>query len=330
MKAPLDRERLRRFWTRFFYNLKVTPKWVILRIVLAVTVFSPWLILSLFNSWIKVKKWKRRENALRVLRNHELAFSHIDISTLKVIFLSGGVSNLNQIWEFKDQDGKPIKYFAKVFVSAGSFWAKHLSVVSPFPRVQADKIQERFAVDVISRIQLADLGVNVARLVAYDTAHHVMITEYLEGVTVDALLKTAAQNQELNEETSQAIYDCAVGLARAHEGGFSLVDTQPVNCIWLRSERKVYFTDLEFCTRQDRRIWDVGFFICFIAIRLKGDVQRKARQIFLESYQYERKLDLAKLEKTHKLLEEYLPLFRTILEIRQFTPEELFEGLIPF
>ena len=124
------------------------------------------------------------------------------------------------------------------------------------------------------------------------------------------------------------IRQSAIGLAKIHRAGYSLIDTQPVNCIWVPVEQKVYFTDLEFCGRQDKRVWDIGFFLCFIAVRLSGAVRQEVRNIFLESYQKERQIDLAQVAETGRQLQEYMPVFQAVLDIRRFTPEELFEGLI--
>jgi hypothetical protein len=75
-------------------------------------------------------------------------------------------------------------------------------------------------------------------------------------------------------------------------------------------------------------VWDIGFFLCFIAVRLSGAVRQEVRTLFLESYQNERQIDLAQVAETGRQLQEYMPVFQAVLDIRRFTPEELFEGLI--
>jgi len=181
---------------------------------------------------------------------------------------------------------------------------------------------------MVSRVQLTELGVPVPRLIAYDAVEKVMVTEHIEGETVDALLERIGERGTMGPGDEAVIRQSAIGLARIHRAGYSLIDTQPVNCIWVPAEQKVYFTDLEFCGRQDKRVWDIGFFLCFIAVRLSGTVRHEARNLFFDSYRNEHKIDLAKVSETGAQLQEYMPVFQAILDIRRFTPEELFEGLI--
>lgn len=341
------REKLRRrfaaFRTKFAgHMLRIRPR-VALKILGGIILLFPWLVASLVTSFLRVAHWRKLTTCRDFLKRHALAFDGVDPESLTVESVSGGVSNSNQIWhcrlaksnetrsEFqagRKTPGEEIRYFVKIFLAAGSFWAKHLAFVSPFPAIYGGKTHERFTVDMISRVQLTELGVPVPRLVAYDAVEKVMVTEHIVGETVDSILERIGEAQALGPGDEAVIRQSAIGLARIHRAGFSLIDTQPVNCIWVPIEQKVYFTDLEFCGRQDKRIWDIGFFLCFIAVRLSGAVRQEARNIFLESYQKERQIDLAKLAETGRELQEYMPVFQAVLDIRQFTPEELFEGLI--
>lgn len=319
---------LRGLKARCFQNIRRTSPLLILRILAAIIVFLPWLSFALVCSYLKMAHWRKPRAAREFMKRHRLAFSDIDESTLEVESVSGGVSNSNQIWHVRTQDGRPIDYFVKIFVSAGSFWARHLSLVSPFPAIYGQGTHERFTVDMISRVQLQDRHIPVPRLIAFDAVEKVMVTEYLKGQNVDSVLKEISLRGSMEPVDEDVIRKCGEELAQVHNAGFSLIDTQPVNCIWVAAEKKVYFTDLEFCTRDDKIVWDVGFFLCFLALRLPGELKRRARELFLLSYQKERRLNLAAVAETGLQLKAYLPIFQTILDIRQFTPEELFEELL--
>ena len=322
------RERFSLFKKRFLSNVrKVRPR-VTFRVLGAVVIFFPWMIGSFLASLSKLHRWKKVKTCQGFMRRNTLAFEGIDPKSLTIKMISGGVSNSNELWTCKKFTGETVRYFAKIFVEAGSFWAKHLSFVSPFPAIYGGKTHERFTADMVSRVQLESLGIPVPKLIAYDTVEKVMITEFLEGVTVDSILEAIAERGELGPNDEAVIRQSAIGLARVHRAGFSLIDTQPVNCIWVPEEQKVYFTDLEFCSRQDKRSWDVGFFLCYLAARLPENLLKTIRSLFLQSYRQERQIDLAEIDDTSRELIEYLPIFRTILDIRRFTPEELFEGLI--
>jgi len=306
---------------------KVRPR-IAFRLLAGIVILFPWMVGSLIISLSKVGHWRKIATCQAFLKRHALAFSGVNPGTLTVESVSGGLSNSNQIWRCHKTTGEEVRYFVKIFLDAGSFWAKHLSFVSPFPSVYGGETHERFTVDMISRVQLDKIGVPVPRLIAYDAVEKVMVTEHIEGETVDSILERIGERQTLGPGDEAVIRQSAIGLARIHRAGFSLIDTQPVNCIWVPVEQKVYFTDLEFCGRQDKRVWDIGFFLCFIAVRLSGAVRHEVRNIFLESYQKERQIDLTQVAETGRQLQEYMPVFQAILDIRRFTPEELFEGLI--
>ena len=326
------REKLRRrfaaFRTRFAGHVLKTRPRVALKILAGIVILFPWLATSLIISFFRVAQWRKIATCRNFLKRHTLAFDSVDPESLTVESVSGGVSNSNQIWHCRKTTGEEIRYFVKIFLAAGSFWARHLAFVSPFPAIYGGKTHERFAVDMVSRVQLTELGVAVPHLIAYDAVEKVMVTEHIVGETVDSILERIGERQKLGPGDEAVIRQSAIGLARIHRAGYSLIDTQPVNCIWVPVEQKVYFTDLEFCSRQDKRVWDIGFFLCFIAIRLSGTTRHEVRNIFLESYQKERQVDLAKVAETGLQLQEYMPVFQAILDIRCFTPEELFEGLI--
>lgn len=331
------------FKSRFLRNiLNLNPR-ITFRITARAFLLMPVLLWALLLSWIKIERWSRKKKCREFLRKHKAAFPDVDDSTLEVLSVAGGVSNSNQIWKCRRASGEEVCYFVKIFVPAGSFWARHLSAVSPFPSVKSVGTGERFAADARSRVELSGLGIPVPKLVASDAHDQVMVTECLEGKTVDAVLQGIAAAGRLEEDAREAISQCGVGLAKIHKAGFALIDTQPVNCIWAERERKVYFTDLEFCTKdapssgagssraesRDQRIWDVGFFLCFLALRIPGyGLKKEVRDLFLKSYQNERRINLTEVTGTARLLREYYPVLRTILDLRQFTPDELFAELI--
>lgn len=327
-----DRQQLRPYCQtlscQLFEDLQRLSPLLVVRLLLSLTAYAPWLLYALFTSWQQAQHWQQLQTCQALIARQRLAFTGIDASTLTVEWQSGGVSNINQIWRCRTSSGETVTYFVKVFVAVGSFWAKHLSLFSPFPRIEGETEQERFTVDVASRLQLAESGIPVPRPIAWDVVEKVMVTEYLEGETVDEILQRIAAEQQVGGDEGEAIRQCGSNLAKVHQAGFSLIDSQPINCIWVPGERKVYLTDFEFCTREDKRIWDVGFFLCFLAARLAGNLKNQVRQIFLESYQKERPLNRAAVEQMSQEWSEYLPLMQVILDIRQFTPEELFEELL--
>lgn len=323
-KAGKARGLKKRLWT----NALRTRPWIAFRIIFTWLFLSPWFLVTLVFSSAKASRWTRLKTCRDFMKKHELAFQDIDPSQIKIESLSGGVSNSNHLWRCRRKNGEPVVYFVKVFVPVGTFWAKNLSLVSPFPEIYGISTRERFAVDIVSRVALSERGVAVPRLVAFDAVHQVLVTEFLEGENVDEMLMAIAREGRLTEEAEVMIRECGAGLGRIHRLCYSLIDTQPINCIWSAAERRVYFTDLEFCTQSDKRVWDVGFFMCFLSIRLPEGLKAQAHDIFLKNYEKESGINLKKLDETQARLREYIPVFQTVLDIRQFTPEDLFAELL--
>jgi tRNA A-37 threonylcarbamoyl transferase component Bud32 len=169
--------------------------------------------------------------------------------------------------------------------------------------------------------------VSVPRVVAYDAREGVLVTEFLSGDNVDDVLKRAASRGRFDALEREMVRRCGAELAKAHLAGYWLVDTQPVNCLWDEHDLKVFFTDLEFSTREDRSHWDAGFFMMFLCLRLPEDMKTEAAALFLDAYRAVRPIEGAGLQTTAGSLEDYVPLMEMILDARQFTPEELFQEL---
>ncbi len=317
-----------RLTPRIWANVLRTRPWIVARIILIWLLLSPWFLLVIILSAFKAGRWSRLETCRAFMKKHELAFLDIDPSSIRLESLSGGISNSNHFWHCKTRSGRPVTFFVKVFVSVGTFWARNLSLVSPFPEIYGISTTERFAVDIASRVLLAERGVAVPRLMAFDAVQQVMVTEYVQGENVDKILTQIDAQEKITEENRCMIEQCGSGLGKIHVAGYSLIDTQPINCMWSASERRVYFTDLEFCTQSDKRLWDVAFFLCFLVIRLHGPLKNEARAIFLKSYEKESGLALGELNEAHERLKEFLPILQTILDIRQFKPEDLFAELV--
>lgn len=322
--SPRKRRSLR---ARLLKNLARTHPAIVLRILAVWVVFSPWFLLTLLLSWIKTVRWNSLSRCRRFMRRQQGAFRGVDPDSLEMVTLSGGLSNSNRLWRCRLENGGSAVYFVKVFVSLGTFWAKNLSLVGPFPEIYGVSMRERFAVDMVSRVLLAERGVAVPRLVAFDAVEQVLVTEYLDGENIDDVLKRTAACG-LDEELRLMLAQCGTGVGRIHRAGYCLIDIQPVNCIWMAREQRVYFTDLEYCTRSDKRIWDAAYFICFLMMRMPGGLKNEARRIFLENYEKESGIALARLEGVHARLMEYLPVLQVILDLREFKPEALLGELV--
>ncbi|GEM_PF-765421 len=309
--------------SRIFRNLRRVSPFLILGIVAKTFIFLPGLVVAFVSSFARMRAWSKPGKCLAFIQAHP-AFKDVDRRYVQVRALAGGVSNANQIWTCRKRSGEEVKYFAKIFLPVGSYWAKHLSKVCPFPVVKEGSQHERFLADVGARARLAERDVAVPRLIAYDEKEMMFVTEFLEGDNVDEVMKQAAKRGALAPEDEEVITLCGRELARVHNAGYSLIDSQPVNCIWVKERGRVYFADLEYATRrEDHREWDAGFFLCFLTIRFEECLRPGVASLFLEAYRVERPLETERVELQSHRLDAYLPILETILDIRQYTPEEL-------
>ena len=316
-----------------FTNLLRTPLWVTLRILGMTAVFFPAFLSTFVRSWVKVRRWRAPEACRAFMRAHLAEFGRTASFDLRVKSQSGGVSNSNQIWHLSARRGggresadhpAEKKYFAKIFLPIGNFWAAHLSRVSPFPRVECRSERGRLELDASVRRRLAAIGVAVPRAILCDRESGVLVTEFIEGRSADQVIAHASSRGFLLPGDEQMILRCGIGLAKAHNAGISLVDTQPINCIWTGEE--LYFTDFEYASAGDHRAWDAAFFLCFLRLRASPELRREASEIFIRGYAAERAFPSEAVNAELARFTPYLAAFETILALRSYTPEELVGG----
>lgn len=316
-----------RLFEDFKVNLRRASPLLVIRFVIAIILLLPawiWVLLaSIQRSW----RWRRQKIHRKFLERHRLAFLDIDEDSLEVKPVKGGLSNLNLIWFCRTYSGEERKYFVKLYLPLGTFWAVVSSWVTPYPQVYGIRSSQRFTTDMVSRAQLAESEVAVPKLIAYDARAKMMVAEYIEGEPVDKLLRSVGEKGKATSEEIEAVRQCGVGVGKVHAAGFSMLDVEPSNCMWVSQRNRVYFIDLEYCTREDKRAWDIGYFFCSLTTLLPETLAKEMKKVFLEGYRSHYEPDWIQVEETGRLLEEYLPFFRTILDIRKYSPEEVFEEL---
>lgn len=317
-----------RLLPRIGHYLRRTSPLLLVRFIAVLVLFFPvWLGILLY-SILKAQFWKSPDRAREFMKKHALAFRGLDPSTLEVTMLGGGISNLSLKWTCRGEGGKLERFYVKVFLPVGTFWASISPWVSPAPPVYGSGSRHRFIVDMVSRAQLAELHVAGARLIVFDPVEHVLVTEFLDGVPLSELLKRASALSSTPAETLEIFSLCGESLGRVHAAGFSLIDIQPSNCLWVESRRQVVFIDLEFCSRQDNRAWDLAFFLGFSTVMLpQPEASHAVKAAFMEGYQKHYQPDWIDLKKKDELLAEFMPIFRTIMDLRDYTPDQLFAEL---
>jgi tRNA A-37 threonylcarbamoyl transferase component Bud32 len=263
---------------------------------------------------------------LRFIRERHLAFPDIDEKTFQVTNPSGG-SNLTYNWEFKDKQGREIKYFVKIFLPSGTIFATMNHFFSPFPKVRAAGSHQRFVVDIAARFLMFERNIPTVKMIIFDPIYKMMITECLCGVTVDTILKQASERKFISEEDCEIIRSYGSHLGEIHAQGFSLIDTPATNCMWLPERKRVIFTDMEFFTYEDFRMWDLGFALCSFMVFLDHDLATDAKKTFLEGYVQHAGVKLEQFKQIKQDIEDFLPLYRLTLNADNISSADLFEQI---
>lgn len=303
-------------------HLRGTPVGVLLRIVLATLVLLPVGLVVILASLLKAARWKSRARCRQWLHDHRDAFPDVDPSTLRITSEGGGVCNAGFIWRCRTTTGRPVEYFVKAFLPLGTFWAKICPWLSPFPKVRQPDSQGRFAAESRSRMALAHRHIPMPALLFCDLRHHLTISERLHGEMVHDMLHDVAERGAFTEPEADILRQCGRGLAQIHAAGFSVIDAQPANCMWVPERRRVYFLDLEFCVRgADQQPWDLEFFLTYIRAQLSGELQAEGVRLVKEGYEEVKPSMPGPRVQTRRVLKPFTPLFRAILEIRRGSEE---------
>ena len=311
---------------RWIERLRKTRPLLLGRIGLITVLLAPLWAVALASSLGKAARWRQAALCRAFIRRHRLAFPGIDFTRLRVRPVPGGVSNAGYLWKCRTEGGKEVLYFVKVFLPVGTLWAKLLPAVSPFPRIEAVRVADRLGADLFARARLERAGVAVPECIAADYREGIVVSEFLDGRMVHDLLADIRRTGFFMRDDRVMLWECGNGLGRIHEAGFSLIDAQPANCMWVPERRRVYFLDMEYSTRRDERNWDLSLFLAFLGAQLSGELESEARELVLQGYWNGRQpAQLPPMEASRQLeLENYRSVFQAILDVRRLTPEQIF------
>lgn len=305
-------------------HIRQTQPALLAKIALTAVLLAPAWGVALLASLGKAARWRQVALCRAFIRRHRLAFPRVDLSSLQVRPVPGGVSNAGYIWKCRTEGGKESRYFVKVFLPIGMLWAKLLPAISPFPRIDAVRAADRLSADVFARGRLEQAGVAVPECIAADHREGVLVSEFLDGQMIHEVLANIRRTGFFMKDDRLLLWQCGDGLGRIHEAGFSLIDAQPANCMWVPDRRRVYFLDMEYSTRRDERNWDLTLFLAFLGAQLSGELESEARELVLQGYWNGRHPVGVPPAETSQRLEGYRSVFQAILDLRRLTPEQMF------
>ena len=313
----------RSFAARSIARLKRVRPALLARLALGAALASPAWGAAYFLSRPRIRRWKDPRVVKRFMERHRLFFEGVDESTLRIETLPGGVSNCNFVWSFRTLSGKEVQVCIKLFLPMGSVWARLLPALSPFPPIEPVSRRQRLAADALTRTQLIRRQVPVPDVFIADPAECVTVSEYVRGEPLTRALLRIARQGDLSGDDQTLLWKCGAVLARIHAAGFSVIDAQPANCLWVAEKKELYMLDFEYGTRSDYRGWDLSFFGAFLCAQLSGSLRARAQELFRQGYLDSGGSDALAFEVESRGLEDFLPLFQIILDLRSFTPEKL-------
>ncbi len=300
----------------FFRHLKDLPLSAALRIALRALFILPWLAGAWLASALRIKKWRLRKTGLNFIRKHADRFEPPVISSFHMTPLAGALSNSVAIWHYLTPDAGPQEVFVKVFIPLGGFWMRHLPAVAPFPVIRRRGTVQRFQTDCAVREKLSALGIRVPGLIAADESEAVTATEYLNAENLHEILVRAASGEAL-AQAAAIFYAAGSLLAKIHEAGYCLIDTQPHNFLWLQNETALVPVDFEFASREEDSAWDNAFFLRFTAWNMPPAASKTIRGEFIRGYANSRPWQEEAVRAWENKLEPYRALFLMIQSLRR-------------
>jgi len=151
-----------------------------------------------------------------------------------------------------------------------------------------------FAVSGRSRLErecsinqlLCSKGFSVPRLLGINYAERLVFMEYLEGETLDKIVKRAfnsvAKGDHVQEEL-KIFRSVGEIIARVHASGITLGDTRPEN-ILVDRDRKVYLVDFEQASRNGDKAWDIAELLYYVAHYAPPLIETQALELIVKAF----------------------------------------------
>ncbi len=165
------------------------------------------------------------------------------------------------------RDLKSVKWFLLNFWTAN----RRKFEITPLARLTREYVALR---------EFRDANINVPRIIAVVTPSRILVTEFIEGIDLGRIAK-----EVLSGKTDDYSLITKYGeiLARIHSLGYALGDAKPNNA--LKTNSKIFITDLEQARKDGDRAWDLSVFIYYsLRLNTNGKHVRDFVKAFLEGY----------------------------------------------
>ena len=149
-----------------------------------------------------------------------------------------------------------------------------------------------------------DAGISVPNIIGVVAPSRILIAEFIEGTDLGIIAKEVLAGKT---DDYSPIEKYGEILAKIHSLGYALGDAKPNNA--LKTDSKIFITDLEQAKKEGDRAWDITVFI-YYSLRLNTDGKhaRDFVKAFLKGYLAEGKREIIQESLKVKYYEPFFPI----------------------
>lgn len=149
-----------------------------------------------------------------------------------------------------------------------------------------------------------DAGINVPNIIGVVAPSRILITEFIEGTDLGIIAKEVLAGKT---DDYSPIKTYGEILAKIHSLGYALGDAKPNNA--LKTDSKIFITDLEQAKKGGDRAWDISVFIYYsLRLNTNGKHVRDFVKAFLKGYLAEGNREIIQESLKVKYYEPFFPI----------------------
>jgi tRNA A-37 threonylcarbamoyl transferase component Bud32 len=182
-------------------------------------------------------------------------------------------------------DGEERKAVVKRFKDWSSFKWFPLTLWSVGTRSFAVLGRSRLEKECTINQLLNSHGLAVPKLLYVNHAERLVFMEYLEGESIDKIIRRTAESKEAKEFEKGLNTIKRVGeiIAEVHALGIALGDAKPEN-ILMSKNGEIYLMDFEQASRNGDKVWDIAEFLFYAGHYISPFVNVRSTELIAKSF----------------------------------------------
>ena len=256
----------------------------------ALFIIVPLLLLVGMWSFIEEYFFLRHKWVIEYILKVSNVWNHQPISRDKVVEIkvermNGGIANVVRKVSIQLSDSdKPKQVVFKKYRLLGSIYSFIGFFLGPFPFsriLPRDRQQsEQIAVE-----HFTNIGISAPKVLFLDTRQKITVFQFIEGERLDKAIFGCRQTGRINDMLF-IFYNYGLNVAAIHHSGWSLIDANPFNIIFMNFESRISFVDLELSSFSNNQDWDLAYLLNAIEKIAEGDLVHDIKKHFLDGYSF--------------------------------------------